>query len=98
MNTSCVDGYKTFELVWRERVVTVCYQANWLNCEYWHIELRCVDRLPVTETGCRSQFIPAADLADESAIHEWIVGWLDCAAEQPAWQQYVVDSRQLRLF
>ena len=52
------DGYETFMLVWCARNIEVSYQANWLNSSYCHIELRCEERLPVTKTGYRSQFVP----------------------------------------
>jgi len=90
--------YETFILVWCEREIEVRHQENWLNTCYWHVELRCSERLPVTETGYRSHFVPAAEFANESDVRTFVESWLDEAALSPAWQQYLADSRQLKLF
>ena len=91
-------GYQTFTLVWAERSIAVSHQSNWLRSLYWHIELRCADRLPVTETGYRSIFMPQADFADETAIKDFVTRLLDEAADGKAWQAYLAASRQLKLF
>ncbi len=92
------DGYETFELVWQERTVAVSYQPNWLNTGQWHIELRCAERLPVTETGYRSYFVPTDGFADRDEIAACITAWLETAADTPTWQKHLEDSRQLKLF
>lgn len=92
------DGYQTFELTWQERTITASYQPNWLNGHYCHIELRCTERLPVTETGYRSHFIHLADEVDAETIKAYITAWLDSAADTKAWRQYLENSRQLTLF
>jgi hypothetical protein len=91
-------GYQTFTLIWAERSIAVSHQVNWLRSGYWHIELRCADQLPVTQTGYRSIFVPQADFADETAIKDFVTRLLDEAAVSPAWQAYLVASRQLTLF
>jgi len=90
--------YQTFTLIWADRSIAVSHQANWLRSGYWHIELRCADRLPVTGTGYRSIFVPQADFADETAIKDFVTRLLDEVAVSPAWQSYLVASRQLTLF
>lgn len=92
------DAYKSFTLAWSERDIEVRYQANWLNSGQWHIELWCEERLPVTETGYRSHFVPMAELADEAAIRAFVLAWLDEAAKSLKWRRYVEESRQLKLF
>jgi len=91
-------GYQTFTLVWAERSIAVSHQSNWLRSLYWHIELRCADRLPVTATGYRSIFVAQADFADEAAIRDFVIGLLDEAAASKDWQNYLQASRQLDLF
>lgn len=89
------DDYETFQLVWRERTVQVSYLANWLNSDVDHIELRCEERLPVTETGYRSYFVPASSFAGEEDITACIIDWLDTAADT---KRHEEDRRQLKLF
>ncbi|WP_411890781.1 hypothetical protein [Yoonia sp. SDW83-1] len=90
--------YKTFAMIWSDREIVVSHQANWLNSGHWHIELRCDDRLPVTETGYRSIFVPAAGFADEAEIITFVTALLDDTAQSKAWQTYVEDCKQLKLF
>jgi hypothetical protein len=88
----------TFTLIWAERVVEVRCQPNWLNSDYGHIELCSTTRLPVTETGYRSQFVPGAAFSDEAYVRAYVERWLNEAAQTRAWQHYLKDSRQLTLF
>ena len=92
------EGYETFTLVWCEREVEVSVQANWLNTGHWHIELRCVERLPVTETGYRSHFAPEGVPSAQDDVRMYVLEWLDTSAQDPSWQRYVEDSKQLKLF
>ncbi|WP_299771265.1 hypothetical protein [uncultured Tateyamaria sp.] len=92
------DEYEEFGLVWQERLVSVRYQANWLNSGFCHIELRCSERLPVTETGYRSIFVPNPDFVGDADVETFVLGVLDEAAALKTWVQYVKDSRQLKLF
>tara|TARA_R110002074_G_scaffold104113_5_gene224734 strand:- start:203 stop:496 length:294 start_codon:yes stop_codon:yes gene_type:complete len=97
MNTDA-RGYETFELLWQDRKVEVSYQANWLNSGYWHIELRCAEHLPVTETGYRSIFVPLDTFADQAEITVFVTTWLDTAVDTPAWRKHLEESRQMTLF
>ncbi|WP_299829303.1 hypothetical protein [uncultured Roseobacter sp.] len=92
------DGYHRFDLIWCDRVVSVAYQAHWLNSNHWHIELRCAERLPVTGTGYRSHFVPCAEDAHEADVRELVESWLNAAAETDAWQTHLEASRQPDLF
>jgi len=92
------DGYEILQLVWCARNIEVSYQANWLNSEHCHIELRCPERLPVTETGYRSHFVPGDAVPDREVVRAYILAWLDEAARDPNWQRHLEDSRQLKLF
>lgn len=91
------DGYHKFGLVWEDHSIAVSYKANWLNSGHWHIELRCAERLPVTETGFRSHFISTANFADEADVAAFVMEWLDDAAKDSTWQCHLEDSRQLKL-
>ncbi len=90
--------YKTFAMIWSDRKIVVSHQANWLNSGHWHLELRCDDRLPVTATGYRSIFVPAAGFADDAEIITFVTALLNDAAQSKTWQTYVEDCKQLKLF
>jgi len=92
------EGYERFTIIWADRRISVSYRANWLRTSYWHIELRCDERLPVTQTGYRSIFVPEADLVNEAAITDFVIAALDQAALSKAWHDYLQASRQLDLF
>lgn len=92
------EGYETFILIWAGISVEISHQANWLNSGYWHIELRCDEPLPVTETGYRSYFVPMPEFSDGVGIRDCVTDWLDAAADRPIWQKYLEDSKQLKLF
>jgi hypothetical protein len=92
------QGYETFDVTWRYRIVTVCHQANWLGTGHWHIELRCQERLPVTATGYRSLFVPQAVVADQNDLRAFVTDLLDEAAKSKDWMAHVEDCKQLKLF
>lgn len=92
------EEYTTFDLTWQDRIVAVSYQANWLNSGQWHIELRCDELLPVTDTGYRSQFAAAAEIETAEDITAYVEDWLDEAAKDPRWPEREAASRQLKLF
>lgn len=92
------EGYNTFDLIWCERDIAVSYQANWLNSDHCHIELRCAERLPVTETGYRSHFVIDDAFTDEDDVRGYILAWLDEAARDRNWARHLEDSKQLNLF
>ena len=92
------DGYETFSMIWQERTIAVSFQANWLNSGHCHVELRCIERLPVTATGYRSIFVPDAGFVDEAAIAAFVSALLDDAAKDKTWLRYLGDSHQLTLF
>ena len=92
------EDYETFTLVWSEREIEVSVRADWLNTGHWHIELRCAERLPVTETGYRSHFVQDGAFSDHDDVRTYVLDWLETAARDPNWTRYVEDRKQLKLF
>lgn len=92
------EGYTTHTLKWQGRNIEVSYQANWLNTDHWHLELRCQEPLPATTTGYRSAFLAADAIETANDILPFVITWLDHAAEDPAWLRQVEDALQFRLF
>lgn len=90
--------YVTFTMTWEGISIEVSHQANWLNSSCWHIELRCGEPLPVTATGYRSIFVPAAEFADTAEVQSFIEGVLADAAQSKQWIKHWEDRKQLQLF
>jgi hypothetical protein len=92
------EGYETLTLIWDGCSIEVAYQENWLNTGQWHLELRCTDLIPVTQTGYRSAFVSRDAIAEKEDVGAYVLAWLDHAARDPAWKKQLADSRQLKLF
>ena len=88
----------TLSLEWEGITIVVSHTSNWLNTGYEHIELRADQRLPMTQTGYRSRFMPGEELAEFDGIEDFVRQWLDEAATSRDWQKRVKDNRQLSLF
>jgi hypothetical protein len=92
------NGYQSFELAWQDLTIEVSFQANWFGLGHWHLQLKCCEPLPVTETGYRSHFVSDQEFNGEQEIRQYIVAWLEHEATNPAWIKHMEDSRQLKLF
>ncbi len=68
---------------WRGVVIEVLSEANWLDSGLTHIEVVALPRtpLPITQTGYRSHFIDPGDLAEYAGVEDFVLHWLDAAAE-----------------
>lgn len=55
-------------------------------------------RLPITETGLRSQFMAAATIEEYGGPEKFVTEWLNHEAQSAEWQEYWKSSRQLTLF
>ena len=85
-------------IVWDGIAVSISHTPNWLNTEFHHIELRADEKLPVTETGYRSQFIHQDEFTLFENATAFVEQWLDEAARSPVWIGYKEEGRQLSLF
>ena len=54
--------------------------------------------LPITDTGYRSEFLSAAELASAGGALAFITTLLEREAKTKRWQKRDFESRQLRLF
>ena len=94
---------ETHNLDWQGLSLSVTYCPDWMPAlndteqgPVAHLEVRSDDRgpLPITETGYRSRFLPAADVDAASGPVAYVRAWLDHAAKDPAWK----ERKQLSLF
>lgn len=94
---------ETFTTDWQGIALSVSYEVRWLNLEsatVAHLQIKSTgcERLPITETGYRSHFLPAEEVARAGGPVAYTVAWLDYLAQSNEWKAYAEASRQLSLF
>lgn len=89
-------------IVWRGITVRITHHPDRFSCSFDHLEIQSVapDRaaLPITETGYKSHFLHANELASYGGPVAFVTAWLDHDAHSSAWQEAELSSRQLSLF
>ncbi len=77
------------------------------NCPTWskaadidHIEVVSDARmpLPITGTGYKSHFLSPEQIAEIGTPVDYVMAWLDHAAQSETWKRREADARQLSLF
>lgn len=94
---------ETFAIDWQGIALLVSYEVRWLNSEaanIAHLQIESVsrERLPITETGYRSHFVPANEIDQAGGPVAYAVAWLDYMARSKEWKAYADASAQLSLF
>jgi hypothetical protein len=97
----------TYRIDWNSIEVEIAHEPCWMDLQEFygsplaHIEVRSVKpksaKLPVTETGYRSHFVPNAAIIEAGGPIEYACAWLDAAAQSPAWKDAQERDRQLVL-
>jgi len=96
--------YETHRIDWEGIALSINWCPAWLGKDAYysiaHLELVADNRtrLPVTETGYRSHFVPREDVEALGGPVSYARAWLDDAAKSPEWQAHKSASRQLSLF
>lgn len=98
-----LPSLETYEILWQGISLTINYEQRWLDSEATnvaHLQIKSAkrERLPITETGYRSHFAPAAEIDQAGGPVAFVVAWLDGMAQSAEWKQYAEASRQLSLF
>jgi hypothetical protein len=98
----------TETLDWRGVSLSVSYDPSFFVSNLGrddpqaHLEIHVVGpkgaRLPFTEIGYRSHFLPPRLVEQAGGPAAYVLTWLDDAATSRAWRRYEDDSRQLSLF
>ena len=60
------------EIEWNGIRITVTHIANRFSTGHDHTELKTTERSPVTETGYRSHFLPAIELALFEDVEDFV--------------------------
>ena len=93
------DDTVTSIIVWEGIEIEITYAAASILARA-HLELRSKDkeRLPVTETGYRSEFLEQGRVEEEGGPDAYTIAWLNHMAKSAEWKAYRQSSRQLSLF
>ncbi|MBB92998.1 MAG: hypothetical protein CML68_04450 [Rhodobacteraceae bacterium] len=97
---------ETFAASWNGIQLEISWEPNWLGLEDLyeiaaaHLQVRSSgsELLPITETGYRSHFTSRAAVEAARGPVEYVLAWLDAAADSPAWHRKTAAARQLTLF
>ena len=95
------DGYIVSHADWRVIGLEIRHCVNWCAMVGMdHIEVISAERvpLPITETGYKSLFIPPERIAEFGSATDYVLAWLDHAAEAESWKGREAEARQLSLF
>lgn len=70
-------------LTWRGIEIEVKHEVNWLNTGLHHIEVFTEPRtrLPITETGYRSEFVSEENFATYEDAADYVLTWLEDAGK-----------------
>lgn len=82
---------------WQGMTVEIRHVAGWA-AGYDHLEIRSIKperaKLPITETGYRSHFLPGWELEEQGGAVAFVTAWLDYEAEAVSWKA----PQQMSLF
>ena len=90
------------QLIWGGITIEVIYwPIKWGSIA--HIEIRSIApksaRLPITETGYRSHFLPIGALESEGLpAKDLVLRWIEEQAAKPEWKVHADSLRQADLF
>lgn len=85
-------------LVFNGVQVQVTYSKETWHEPFHHIEVRCQEPLPITETGYRSHFVAPEEVELFGSPKAFVEQWIDHAAKDPTWIKKEQDARQGELF
>ncbi|MFZ6047399.1 hypothetical protein ACFW0H_14935 [Pseudomonas sp. CR3202] len=92
---------------WQGLSIEVLLTPSWSECyrhiygyPLAHLQISAAGRtpLPISETGYRSHFERADNIAAAGGAVAYARAWLDQAARSPAWIEAQQEARQMSLF
>lgn len=87
--------HQKLSLTWQGIPFTLSFIPDYFaSAGIAHIEIRCDEALPITETGYKSIFAPNEDIADIRIAAALIKAEMDRIAERTGWQR----EQQMSLF
>lgn len=86
-------------LVWEGREIFVTFIPNWsTHVDIAHLEIRCDEPLPITETGYKSHFTNRENIDEYGSAVNFVKKWLEYEAGKSGWKKSEAASNQLSLF
>lgn len=95
---------QTYVLNWQGIEIEARYVPREFGGVIAHLELQSINppkaRLPMTETGYRSQFHPVGTIERDFGgdVVAAVTNWLNEESKSKQWQDYIKNSKQLALF
>ncbi|WP_300528040.1 hypothetical protein [Maricaulis sp.] len=100
--------FERFTLDWQGIALSVSYEEHWLGVEHVspfataHFEVRVIDPdnhiIPITETSYRSHFVHRDVVRKFGGPADFVIAWLEEAAQSPEWKARLDRHRQFSLF
>lgn len=95
------NRYTVFRAEWRGIGLEIRHCPAWSReVDIGHIEVvsdECTP-LPITETGYKSHFLTSKQVTAIGTPLDYVMAWLDHAAQSETWKRKEAASRQLSLF
>jgi hypothetical protein len=89
----------TYYIRWHDIGITIRHTPNmWSIIEPLEVESDNRQQIPITETGYKSHFLSAEELATYGGPIDYVIAWLDVAAEAAAWRDTEERRKQYSLF
>jgi hypothetical protein len=85
-------------ITWRGYLIKLSCKMHYPLDTMCHIEVRCDQAIPITETGYRSHFMPLLNLEDYGCYVAYVEAWLEEAAQSKSWKVLDEAKRQGNLF
>lgn len=94
--------HQSFTIDWQGITLSVTYDPAAFGGVTSHLQVQSIAperaRLPITETGYRSHFLPPGCVEQAGGPHAYVSAWLEQASNSLEWQKYLEQSRQGSLF
>jgi len=104
-----MENREVFNITWEGIEIEIGYIPSY--CEAYrkyqgvdlsHVEVRSIKPrnvpIPITETGYRSMWIRAPQLATYGGVVEYVTSYIQEEAKSQEWRDYQQNSRQFNLF
>lgn len=95
----------TRKITWEKIEIELTFKPNYFaSADVSHLEVRCDEKLPITETGYRSIWLYKNELQN-TTFEKIVLDGLDKASKSKQWQKYLkekaveqIQKTQLSLF
>lgn len=88
----------TQQIEWQGITITITHRKAWPINNFSHIEVKADQRLPMTETGYKSHFMPSEALSEYDGVIDFVIQWLNATCQSKEWLAHMESLRQPNLF